>query len=255
LSGSNFLYPDWPAPQHIKALVTCRNGGFSQPPYDSFNLAQHVGDDAAVVIKNRQLLPNSYNFSWLTQTHSTICVDWDDVQDPSSEQIEADASTTRTTNKVCVVMTADCLPILLCDLAGTQVAAVHAGWRGLADGIVENTVGKIKDKPQNLIAWMGPAISQANFEVGEDVKAKFNRYPEAFKSNTQNMDTKYFADLYYIAKQKLLAIGVSAVFGGNFCTYEQDDLFFSHRRATHQAGPNQTTAVNTGRMVTAIYIS
>lgn len=250
----HYIQPDWPAPDNVKAFTSCRRGGFSLPPYDSFNLAQHVGDDPEIVCKNRQLLPSDQAFTWLKQTHSSKCLNLDTNIDHGQDSIEADACVSSQRGQVCAVMTADCLPILLCDVQGSCVAAVHAGWRGLADGVIENTVTSMPVAASKLLAWMGPAISQQHFEVGEEIKATFMDYPQAFRRNHAISQAKYFADLYLIAKQKLLLLGVSAVFGGEYCTYQQSDLFFSHRRATHQTKTGLSTIATTGRMVSAIYL-
>lgn len=250
----NQIKPDWPAPSNVTAYTSCRLGGLSQSPFDSFNIAQHVGDDPDVVDQNRCLLPNSENFIWLNQTHSNICLNFDSNKF-DSEVPQGDACFTSHRKQVCAVMTADCLPILLCDIQGNCVAAVHAGWRGLANGIIENTVAKMPVNTKNLIAWLGPAISQKYFEIGNEVKETFSEFPEAFQLNRQSNADKYFADLYLISKQKLNSLGVSEVFGGDYCTYQQQDLFFSHRRSTHQATKKGNSTAKTGRMVSAIYIN
>jgi YfiH family protein len=252
LRKPDYIQPHWPVPDNVKAFTSCRSGGFSQAPFESFNLAQHVGDNRDLVNKNRQLLPNHQNFIWLNQTHSNTCVDLD--VDKKAQGFDADACFSSRKHQVCAVMTADCLPVLLCDINGTGVAAVHAGWRGLADGIIENTVTKMPFNPKQLMAWMGPSISQKHFEVGIDVKETFIDYPQAFSQNNQTTEDKYFANLYFIAKQKLLALGITNIFGGEYCTYQQADLFFSHRRETHQASNGHRSFPTTGRMVSAIYL-
>lgn len=250
----NYIQPGWPAPYNVKAFTSCRSGGFSQPPYDSFNLGQHVGDDPSLVSKNRQLLPNFKNFTWLDQTHSNICLDLDSKDNITAVAQQADACFTTRKNQVCAVMTADCLPILFCDLQGTCVAAVHAGWRGLAEGVIENTLSKMPVNSTSIMAWMGPAISQRHFEVGKEIKDTFIDYPQAFRRTSEMPNNKYFADLYAIAKQKMFALGVMQVFGGDYCTYQQSELFFSHRRATHQATSEGNQIATTGRIVSAIYL-
>jgi YfiH family protein len=253
LLEQGYIQPDWPAPNNIRAFTSCRSGGFSQPPYDSFNIAQHVGDDQYLVNKNRQLLPNHQNFIWLNQTHSNICIDLDESR-ALAELPQADACFSVRESQVCAVMTADCLPILFCDQQGSCVAAVHAGWRGLADGVIENTVSKMPVSAKTLMAWMGPAISQRHFEVGKEIKERFADYPQAFSRSSQVVEDKYYANLYQIAEQKMLALGITQVFGGKYCTYQQEDLFFSHRRATHQSSNEPNTAATTGRIVSAIYL-
>jgi YfiH family protein len=253
LLQQNYIQPNWPAPNNVKAFTSCRGKGFSLPPYDSFNLAQHVGDEPSLVNKNRQLLPNYQNFVWLNQIHSNTCIDFDINENIADTVFQADACFSSKKNQVCAVMTADCLPILLCDKQGSCVAAVHAGWRGLADGILENTVSKMPVDTKSLMAWMGPAISQKHFEVGKEIKKVFFDYPEAFIKNLDSSDDKYFANLFQIAKQKMFALGITQVFGGDYCTYQQNELFFSHRRATYQNSSESNFAPKTGRMVSAIY--
>ena len=247
MSDIQLITPNWSAPANVLAFTSCRAGGHSSPPFDSLNVAQHVGDNADQVELNRQLLPNHQNFSWLQQVHSNVCIDL-----PVHEHatLRADAACTSEPQQVCAVMTADCLPLLVCNQQGTEVAAIHAGWRGLADGIIENTVNKMHSQPDELLVWLGPAISQANFEVGEEVYQAFSVYPQAFIPSPTSTDKqpKYLADLYSIARAKLLQLGITQVSGAEYCTYQQQSLFYSHRRATHQG---QTT---TGRMVSAIYL-
>lgn len=256
LPKPSYIYPDWPAPSNIKAFSTCRFGGFSLPPFDSFNMGQHVGDNPLLVDKNRQLLPNSQNFTWLKQIHGSVCLDLDNID--LKVNLKADACFSKTSHRVCAVMTADCLPILLCDESGTSVAAIHAGWRGLADGVIENTVSKIALSSEKLLAWMGPAISQDQFEVGHDVKEVFKDFPHAIKKNELSGEDKYFVNLYQIASDKMRLLGINQIYGGQYCTYQQQNLFFSHRRVTKQAkldpSIHPSLPITTGRMVTAIYI-
>lgn len=244
----NFIQPKWSAPSNIHAYTTCRMGGDSLPPFDTFNVAQHVGDDPLRVERNRNKLPNSDRFHWLNQTHSNVCIEL-----PTNETcaLAADACFSYQKNQVCAVMTADCLPILLCNTQGSVVAAVHAGWRGLANRVIEKTIESMGCDNSSILAWLGPAISQQHFEVGEEVKQAFAEFPQAFikSPNYSITEPKYLADLYEIAREKLSAVGVSKVSGGEYCSYKQDSLFFSHRRASHQ-GLNTT-----GRMVSAIWIA
>lgn len=252
--ATRFIYPDWPAPSHIKAFTTTRNGGYSTVPFDSFNVAHHVNDVPEIVEKNRSLLPNHEHVFWLKQTHSNICIGLDQIDQQLSAVIEADASFTRAINQVSVVMTADCLPLLLCDVKGSVVASVHAGWQGLAAGVIENTVNKMDVVPDQLLVWMGPAISQTHFEVGQNVKFAFAGYDDAFKLNTNSSEQKYFVDLYAIAKQKLLGLGIKQIYGADRCSYAEEQFFYSHRRTTHQASCQVDYSIDTGRMATAIYI-
>ena len=224
------IVPDWPAPANVKALQTTRHGGVSAAPYDTLNLGMHVGDNPQAVARNRQLLEPLVPSEpvWLEQVHGTIVAN----ADAASCRVQADACTARHRGAVCVVMTADCLPILLCDEAGTVVAAVHAGWKGLAAGVIEATVNAMEVAPHRLIAWLGPAIGQEAFEVGAEVRAAFiahqARAAEAFVAH--GGQGKYHADLYLLARQRLEALGIRKVSGGNYCTYRQKDKFFSYRR-------------------------
>ncbi len=227
------ITPDWPAPANVKALQTTRNGGVSAAPYDSFNLGMHVGDAPLAVNRNRQslapLMPSEP--VWLEQVHGTLVAN----ADHASCLPQADSCIARHRGSVCVVMTADCLPLLLCDEDGTVVGAAHAGWKGLAAGVIEATVKAMEVAPHKLMAWLGPAISQDSFEVGAEVRANFiahdARAAEAFIRLPENvLGEKFHADLYLLAHQRLNTLGVSRIYGGNFCTYKQREQFFSYRR-------------------------
>ena len=224
------IVPDWPAPKQIKCLMTTRAGGVSGAPWSSLNLGDHVGDAPADVAANRarlrQHLPAEP--AWLKQVHSTRAVD------ASSGQVEADAAFTRQPGQVCAVLTADCLPVLFCDRAGSVVAAAHAGWRGLADGVLEATVAAMEVPPGDLLAWMGAAIGPRVFEVGDDVRQAFaDHHPEAaaaFLPHPALERGKWLADLYLLARIRLDHAGVSAVYGGGRCTFSEAESFFSYRR-------------------------
>ncbi len=224
------ITPEWPAPKNVRALQTTRAGGVSAAPYDTLNLGDHVGDDPMHVAQNRQRLASILPSEpvWLKQVHGVQVAN----ADIGACSIEADAAVATQKNSVCVVMTADCLPILLCDNAGTVVAAVHAGWRSLCDGIVERTIAAMKVDPHTLIAWLGPAISQPAFEVGEEVRAAFiaksAEAEEAFAPG--HAPGKWQADLYLLARQRLHAAGVRQAFGGGLCTHREPQRFFSYRR-------------------------
>ena len=228
-SSDAFIRPDWPAPANVKALQTTRLGGVSLAPYDTFNLGLHVGDDPVRVNRNRQslsaLLPSEP--VWLEQVHGTVVAN----ADAAACRVVADASVARQRGSVCVVMTADCLPVLLCDQAGTVVGAAHAGWRGLCDGVIEATVEAMGVAPHGLMAWLGPAISQAHFEVGAEVREAFiARQAQAREAFVAHGDGKYLADLYLLAHQRLSALGVAHISGGTHCTYGERERFFSYRR-------------------------
>jgi YfiH family protein len=228
--NEDFIQPDWPAPANVKSLQTTRLGGVSAAPYDTFNLGLHVGDDPVRVNYNRQLLAPLMPSEpvWLEQVHGTVVAN----ADRAACQIQADACIARQRGSVCVVMTADCLPLLLCDEAGTVVGAAHAGWKGLAAGVIEATVKAMDIVPQKLMAWLGPAIGPEAFEVGNDVRAAFiahqEQASEAFVAHGDH--GKYRADIYLLARQRLQTLGIANISGGNFCTYHQRDKFFSYRR-------------------------
>ena len=225
-----WIVPDWPAPARVRALSTTRAGGVSVAPYDSLNLGTHVGDDPANVAANRaqvrRIVPSEP--AWLNQVHGTAVVDAASVAGVP----DADASVSRTPGAVCVVMTADCLPVLLCDRAGTVVGAAHAGWRGLHGGVIEATVTAMQVAPADVIAWLGPAIGPTAFEVGDEVRAAFVATDAiadaAFKPAGQ--PGKWLADIYLLARQRLAALGVTAVYGGDCCTVSESRRFFSYRR-------------------------
>lgn len=276
----DIVKPDWPAPENVVAGVTTRNLVSPDPqanysPYDSFNLALHVGDDKKRVLHNRSKLyrhvesecqdqASSQCWHWLNQTHSSYAIEAIDNQHANQHANQspivaaADASWSRQANQVCVVLTADCLPILLADCRGRAVAAIHAGWRGLLNGVVDSCVRQVCDlagtagahddsvkrsgiSPGDLYAWLGPAIGQEAFEVGEDVYQKFavasfardsNResIQQAFNPVTNATEPKFQCDIYQLATIALNASGVSQIYGGGFCTFQQHSRFYSYRR-------------------------
>jgi hypothetical protein len=225
------IFPDWPAPANVKAVTTTREGGISVSPYDSLNLARHVGDAEAAVQENRRRLQQRLALPaeprWLDQVHGTGVVEAGASATPAC----ADASFTHATGTVCAVMTADCLPVLLCDRAGSVVAAAHAGWRGLAAGVLEATVATLGVAPAQLLAWLGPAIGPDAFEVGPEVREAFTvAHAEAAAAFSARPDGRWLADLYRLAEIRLHAAGVGAVHGGGFCTYTERSRFYSFRR-------------------------
>lgn len=235
--------PEWSTPPAVKALYSTRQGGVSQAPYNSFNLAEHVGDDPERVARNRNtLLSESLPSApcWLQQTHSTIIVTLE-----SDKNREADAAITRQADTVAVVMTADCLPILFCNQSGTEVAAVHAGWRGLLDGIVQTTIAKMQSPANELMAWIGPAISQPKFEVGNEIRQAFvDKHVSADNRFVSNRPEHWLCDLPALADDLLNRLGVADVTRSNLCSFSGEGDFFSYRRQ----------AV-TGRMASLIWIS
>lgn len=242
LQQAQLIVPDWPAPARVRALQTTRSGGLSAPPYDSLNLGAHVGDDPLHVAANRALLHVLLPGEpvWLEQVHGTQVV----VAERAGSNPTADACISHQADAVCAVMSADCLPLLLCDAAATVVGAVHAGWRGLADGVIEATVRAMGVPPRTLMAWLGPAIGPQAFAVGEEVRGAFLRHdPAAAAAFTPRAD-QYLADLYLLARQRLHALGVQQVYGGAFCTYSDPERFYSYRRDGM-----------TGRMASLIWLS
>lgn len=245
LTPSDLITPNWPAPLNVKAIQTTRLGGVSSAPYTSLNLSDQLQDDGLKVAQNRQQL-NYYVPTepvWLKQVHgirvinasNSLCLE------------EADASYSRDKQVVCVTMTADCLPLLLCDRAGTVVAAVHAGWRSLCAGVIEATVKSMQTIPGEILAWLGPAIGSTAFEVGEDVRAAFMDQDSKAEVAFVKHKDKWLCDLYQLAKQRLSNVGVDKIYGATvnevFCTYHDHDRFFSYRRDKE-----------TGRMASLIWI-
>lgn len=228
--NSSFIQPDWPAPANIRALVTTRAGGVSIAPFDSLNLGDHVGDVPQAVAENRARLRRYLPAApvWLQQVHGNHVVDLDHVPVLAC----GDASMTRQAQTVCAMMTADCLPVLFCDDTGAVVAAAHAGWRGLAAGVLEATVGAMGVRPECIMAWLGPAIGPAAFEVGSDVRDAFlSKDPGAVDAFvTHQQPGKWLADIYMLARRRLVRAGVVRVYGGGLCTWHDRARFFSYRR-------------------------
>jgi YfiH family protein len=284
----DWIVPGWPAPANVRAQVTSRAGGVSQPPFDSLNPASHVGDDPAAVAENRRILRQSLPAEplWLNQVHGTRAFELalptltlptsgegtgpspthgegtrssptcgggreGEVPNPNSPRPaypglfqpaeitpEADASFTRLPGQVCAVLTADCLPVLFCDEAGTVVAAAHAGWRGLAGGVLEETVKAMNVAPDRILAWLGPAIGPESFEVGPEVREAFVAHNEmagiafrpALPGTLDEAPRKWLADIYMLARIRLAGVGVERVHGGGACTFKDARRFFSYRR-------------------------
>ncbi len=225
----DWIVPDWPAPARVRALITSRNGGGSTGRYSSMNLGPRVDDDPDVVDANRRLLKQFLPAEpkWLNQVHGTTVVDAESITRP----VEADASVATSPGCVSAVLVADCLPILFTDRTGSVVAAAHAGWRGLAAGVIENTVRALRMPPQNLLAYLGPAIGPAAFEVGNEVRDAFVTVdPTAGCAFVPDKSNKWLADLYVLARQRLASAGLLNVYGGVKCTYSDPARFFSHRR-------------------------
>jgi polyphenol oxidase len=231
MSSLQWMEADWPAPEGIVAGTTYRTGGVSTGPYASLNLAAHVGDDAAAVATNRRQFTSRCGLPeeprWLAQVHGTNVVRAEEAENG----IEADAAVTSAEDRVCAVLTADCLPVLFASLDGNEVAAVHAGWRGLCNGVLEATIGMMSTPPSRLMAWMGPAISQAAFEVGDEVRDAFLiTDPAAAGFFDRNSPGRWQADLYGLATLRLRNAGMTQIYGGGRCTFSESDAFFSFRR-------------------------
>jgi YfiH family protein len=242
MTEPGWLTADWPAPATVRAGTTTRLGGVSQLPYVSLNLATHVGDDPVAVMENRRRLRQFLQLPgepvWLNQVHGVqVCID---VQAGTT----ADACVSQQPGQVCAVMTADCLPVLLCDLGGSVIAAAHAGWRGLAAGVLAETVTRMAVDPAMLMAWLGPAIGPRAYEVGDDVRDVFlglaADYQQAFTAHTAG---KWWMDIYTAARLNLANLGITRVFGGDYCTFEDSVRFYSYRRER-----------DTGRMASLIWI-
>ncbi|UJF18936.1 peptidoglycan editing factor PgeF [Vibrio sp. SS-MA-C1-2] len=267
-----WITPNWPAPSNVNALMTTRQDGVSLAPFHSFNLGAHVGDNLEHVTENREQLINLATLPtpprWLNQTHSTTVINLDLPTD--TDLPNGDASFTKQKNVVSTIMTADCLPLLICNKQGTQVAAVHAGWRGLVDGVIEETIATFDVEPSELMVWLGAAIGSEAFEVGNDVRDAFiTSDPKAaagftMKASTESLsqensiskmlkheddlidsaNQKWFSDIYFLAELRLNHLGIHDIYGGEFCTYKQKDSFFSYRRDGQ-----------TGRMASLIWLT
>ena len=240
----DLIIPDWPAPSWIKAFTTTRHGGFSHPPFDSLNLSPYVGDNHHSVVQNHQLLKNLLGLTndplWLKQVHGTKVISANVASD-----LVADAVYSHEPQVVCAVQTADCLPILVCNRTHYGVAAIHAGWKGLAAGIIENSIQALDSPPTDLIAWLGPAIGSQAFVVGEEVITAFIEKSPTASAAFQRIGNKHWlANLYQLAKLRLHSLGIRAIYGGKHCTYTNKEQFFSFRRDKV-----------TGRMASLIWIT
>jgi len=230
-AADGWIVPDWPVAARVRAVTTTRQGGVSQGCYASMNPADHVDDDPAAVLANRQTLQQVLNLPaqpvWLQQVHGTRVVNAATVG--SSPQ--ADAAWCSQPGVVCAVLTADCLPVLLTDTSGQCVAAIHAGWRGLAAGVIEQAATAIKRPGETLQAWLGPAIGPSVYQVGDEVRDTFMAHDrQAAGAFRQGADGAWFADLYQLARQRLAACRVTAVYGGGYCSFTDSERFYSYRR-------------------------
>lgn len=234
-----YIKPNWPAPSNIHAATTTREVGASIAPYDNFNLGEHVGDNPEHVTENRKTLVKALQLPsepiWLKQIHSKNII----MANKFNGLPELDACIATQPGKVCVIMTADCLPILLCDKQGNEIAAVHAGWRGLVAGIISETISAIQTSPDQLLAWIGPAICQKHYEVGKEVYEQFSKQNDCFQKEAHG---KWLMDMVAIATQQLKQLGIQDIYGGDLCTYCDPTRFYSYRRDG-----------KTGRMATLIW--
>ena len=229
--GADLIEPEWPAPPGVRAAFTLRTGGVSAPPFDSFNCAAHVGDAPEAVARNRALLRERLGLTlepaWLEQVHGCEAV----ALEAGEGCGPADAAVTREPERICVVQVADCLPVLLAARDGSAIGAAHAGWRGLAAGVLESAVRALGAPPAEVLAWLGPAIGPRHFEVGAEVRAAFLKAdPAAEAAFAANARGRWQCDLYTLARQRLAALGVARTYGGGWCTYADAARFFSYRR-------------------------
>lgn len=238
MSNLEFIHANWSAPKNVRAVMSLRKGGISKPPYANLNLADHVGDNLFAVAGNRDLLREALmldlGYQWLDQAHSADVIEIESA----SAKIKADGLITREPRNACCVLTADCLPVMFANKEGTEVAVAHAGWRGLQAGILKNTIAKMTSDPNDIMAWMGPAIGPCHYEVGIEVKESFranaatqeelNLVESSFAES--DLEGKFYMNLYLLARRQLLAMGVSSVSGGDHCTYCEGNKFYSYRR-------------------------
>ena len=245
--SSRYITPTWPAPEGVKAFVTTRRGGVSIGAYQSFNMGLNSGDNKESVLLNRKQLTTDWNWKepvlWVKQIHGTRLVSAVNMMD--DQVIEADGVWSNSPGAVCLVLTADCMPVFLCSKTCQCVAAVHVGWRGLAAGVLESAISTLPEKPDNLLAWMGPTITKKYFEVGPEVRNAFlNNNPDVQKAFKQGKEDRWYADLVYLARNQLQSLGVSNIYGGEYCTWQNETLFYSYRRDGKASG----------RMAAAIWI-
>ena len=244
MSNRTYLIPDWPAPKNIRAYTSTRQHGFSKKPFDSFNIAQYVGDDPEWLQANIDALVNDLQLPevplWLRQVHGNHA-----VRIEACKAIpQADASFTQQKNKVCAVLTADCLPILISNREGTEVAAIHAGWRGLLGNVIVASIKKMQTSADDLMAWMGPALGPEHFELGDEVYADFLNANPDYAAGFKRKKQRWHLNCYAIATWQLQQAGIHAIYGGGLCTFNDKERFYSYRRDN----------AKTGRMTSLIFI-
>lgn len=246
-SGIQYVAPDWRTERQVSAAVTLRTGGVSAAPFDSLNLGTPGDDAPGAVAENRRRVRDHFGLPsepvWLSQYHSAEVIDLDSAD--LSAPPRADAAVTRRAGPVCAIRIADCMPVLLAEERGTVIGAAHAGWRGLAGGVIEATVNAMGVAPARLLAWLGPTIAQPNFEVGDDVRTAFvERHAAADEAFVRNTRGRWQCDLYLLARQRLAALGITRITGGEWDTYADRERFYSYRRDGR-----------TGRMTALIWIN
>ena len=231
--------PDWPAPANVRAFTTTRAGGYSKGPFSSLNLGPYCGDDPLTVRRNRDelVLQLPVEPPWLKQVHGKRVISYSRA---AAAEAEADGLVSSSPGQVCAVLTADCLPVLFCNRSGSQVAAAHAGWRGLAQGVLQSTISKMNEAPQEVITWLGPAIGPNKYEVGEEVRRAFPAEQEQYFTKTGD---RWLLDLYGVARHLLSQLGITEIYGGQYCTFSDSERFFSYRRDG-----------NCGRMASVIWL-
>lgn len=244
VSSTIWIPANWPAPDHIHAGSTTRNGGYSNAPYASLNLAGHVGDDTATVCHNRQYINTELALpdepAWLEQVHGNKVID---ISSNESRQ-QVDGAYTSHNGHVCVVLTADCLPLLITDTNGEEIAAIHVGWRGLTNNIISLALNKFTNRTENLLAWTGPYIHAEHYEVGDEVRdACLKTTPGASEAFHPSRTGHWFANLGLLVRMQLAERGLTSVSGGEYCTYRDNDRFYSYRREG-----------TTGRIATMIWM-
>ena len=252
MTGKQIFSADWPVPRNIHASVTTKVGGISEPPYKSFNLANHVGDTPLAVARHQEilqgLLPSQISCQWLDQEHGTKVV----TIESAGSSIKADGLVTQEPNLACCILTADCLPILFSNQSGTEVAAAHGGWRGLYAGIVENILHEMQSRPEEIVAWLGPAIGPCHYQVGIEIREAFldkcvtdeERVVVGQCFTESDFEKKVQFNLYAYTKLRLTSLGVADIHGGHYCTYCAGDNFYSYRRDG-----------KTGRMASIIFMA
>lgn len=233
---ADWIYPEWPAPSRVRATVSTRRGpGVSQSPFDAFNLGVRCGDHSHAVATNRMRLREAMELPsepcWLRQVHETRV-----IVDPQHDEPQADAAVTRATGAVLVILTADCLPVLFCAADGSEIAAAHAGWRGLVAGVLENALTAMQTPRKNIMAWLGPAIGPRSYEIGDEVRTAFIAHDRAAADTfIATRPGHWLCDLYELSRRRLFNAGVTRIFGGGFDTFA-DPRFYSYRRDGARSG-------------------